>query len=113
MMLPNADTALVDDLKLRDYLLSRTHPAGRCKARSFAAIDFTPDTTAELAAELVRIATDRCVRERVLTIYGTKYVIDGDIVGPAGRARVRTIWFQAGAGSPPRLITACVLGAVA
>jgi hypothetical protein len=37
MLLPGADRAVVDIVKLRYYCLSPTHPRGRHKARVFAA----------------------------------------------------------------------------
>ncbi|MGH7818267.1 MAG: DUF6883 domain-containing protein [Candidatus Binatia bacterium] len=37
MRIPNADRAVVDPRKLRDYCLSPIHPRGRHKARVFAA----------------------------------------------------------------------------
>ena len=40
MLLPNADRAEIDPAKLRDYLLSFTHPVGRFKARFFNALGY-------------------------------------------------------------------------
>jgi hypothetical protein len=36
MKLPNGDRALIEPEKVRDYLLSTTHPVGRFKAAYFA-----------------------------------------------------------------------------
>ena len=36
MKLPQGGRALVEDAKVRDYLLSDEHPVGRFKARAFA-----------------------------------------------------------------------------
>jgi hypothetical protein len=41
--LPNADRAVVEDAKVRDYLLSATHPVGRFKAVFFVALGFSAD----------------------------------------------------------------------
>ena len=38
MRMPNADRAVVDIAKLRDYCLNPAHPRGRHKARVFAAV---------------------------------------------------------------------------
>ena len=38
MKLPSADRVQIDDRKIREYLLSRTHAVGRFKARFFAAV---------------------------------------------------------------------------
>jgi hypothetical protein len=40
-------------------------------------------------------------------MYGTKYVVDGTIEGPAGHAgTVRTVWIVESEGDAPRLVTA-------
>jgi hypothetical protein len=41
VQLPNPDRAVVDDAKVRDYLLSPSHPVGRFKAVFFAALGFS------------------------------------------------------------------------
>ena len=48
-MLPNADSAIVDEEKLRGYLLSPNHPVGRFKARFFFALGFSAEQWIELA----------------------------------------------------------------
>jgi len=54
MKLPNADRAVVDLAKLRDYCLSPDHPRGRHKARVFAtALGLTADHAEELHEALL------------------------------------------------------------
>ncbi|HKC54769.1 MAG TPA: hypothetical protein VKC35_01550 [Vicinamibacterales bacterium] len=48
MLLPNADDAVIDPAKLRDYLLSMEHSLGRFKARFFGALGFAADHWEEL-----------------------------------------------------------------
>lgn len=43
MNLPGAEEAIVDDAKVRDYLLSREHPVGRFKATFFSGLGYTRD----------------------------------------------------------------------
>ena len=51
MKLPNADLAIVDREKLRDYCLNHDHPRGKHKARVFdSALGFTATDTEELIA---------------------------------------------------------------
>ena len=38
MRLPNSDRAVVADAKVRDYLLSQSHPVGRFKSSFFVAL---------------------------------------------------------------------------
>jgi hypothetical protein len=109
MKLPNADSAVVGPDKVRDYLVSRTHAEGRWKARGFAELAFGASSSDSLAGELRRVGGSGDVSERMLTIYGSKYVVDGFIRGPAGSGLVRTIWLLERRSSAPRLITAYLL----
>jgi hypothetical protein len=43
MKLPNAQNAVVDERKVREYLLSPSHPVGRFKAKFFGSIGFAPE----------------------------------------------------------------------
>jgi hypothetical protein len=52
VLLPNADEAVIDPEKLRDYLLSTEHPHGRFKARVFGALGFRADRWQELESAL-------------------------------------------------------------
>ncbi|MGH9784449.1 MAG: DUF6883 domain-containing protein, partial [Terriglobia bacterium] len=49
MLIPNAEGAIVDIRKLRDYCLNPMHREGKQKARLFAAVlDMTADDAADL-----------------------------------------------------------------
>jgi hypothetical protein len=109
MKLPNAAAARVDVRMVRDYLVSHTHAEGRWKARGFAELAFGASSSDSLADELLSVAGRGDVSERVATIYGSKYVIDGYIRGPAGSGLVRTIWLLERCRDEPRLITAGLL----
>ena len=52
MLLPNAELAEIDPQKLHGYLLSKTHPVGRFKARFFAALGYAAERWQELEADL-------------------------------------------------------------
>ena len=52
MLLSNAEHAIIDLEKLRDYLLSHEHPHGRFKARFFNALGFRSDQWQELESVL-------------------------------------------------------------
>jgi len=43
MSLPKADRAIVDSAKVRDYLLSGSHPVGRYKATLFFALGYSAE----------------------------------------------------------------------
>ena len=56
MGLPNADRAVVEDAKVRDYLLSPTHPVGRFKSVFFAALGFSANQWPVLRDALLELA---------------------------------------------------------
>ncbi len=41
MRMPGAERAVIDSAKIRDYLLSPSHPVGRFKAVFFASLGYT------------------------------------------------------------------------
>ena len=106
MKLPNVEHAIVDERKLRDYLLSRSHPIGRFKAAFFQSLGFSSEDWAELATQLKRVAKDGDAKLVTTTKYGRKYVVLGTIIGKQGdSAEVVTIWILADSDDNPRLVT--------
>ena len=92
---------------MRDYLLSRTHPIGRFKARFFVALGFTADRWGELA-EALRIQHLSQDAEPVpASVHGQKYTIRAILKGPTGQsASVVSVWFIPARGGAPRFVTA-------
>src|SRR3712207_723711 len=93
MRMPNADRAVVDIVKLRDYCLDPAHPRGRHKARVFAAVLGIEAGD----AEIVRRALLEAARSVDATPaeddrYGQRYVVDFLMSGPAGQAAIRSAW---------------------
>ena len=56
MLLPNPERALVDDAKVRDYLLSSSHPVGRFKSVFFSALGFSESNWELLRDALLSLA---------------------------------------------------------
>jgi hypothetical protein len=110
--LPNGVQAHVDPGKIRDYLLSDVHPVGRHKAKVFRRLGFDRRNWHALLREVIRIARDGVVVDRMLTIYGIKYVVDDRIQGPAGASDVRTVWILERGRAVPRFVTAYLTGDV-
>lgn len=107
MLLPNAELALIDPAKLRDYLLSSIHPIGRFKARVFSALGFSADRWHELdeALRLQHLAQDAMPAGTVGT--GQKFAIAAILNGPTGQsAMVVSVWFIPAPGAAPRFVTA-------
>ena len=107
MRLPNAERAHVDPAKLKHYLLSNTHAEGRGKAQFFMGFGFKPDRPEELRDALLVLAKDNNVSSLQTSDHGTKYVIEGRLAAPDGRApMVRTVWIVDAGASHPRFVTA-------
>lgn len=80
MKLPGVQQAIVDEAKVRDYLLSLEHPIGRFKAMFFGAQG---------------------------SAFGQKYKVRGILEGPSGgRAEIVTVWIVLDGEAAPRLVTA-------
>ena len=107
MLLPNASNAVIDAVKLRDYVLSSSHPIGRFKVRFFAALGFTADAWPEF---------ERALREQHLTqdaspmgidVHGQAFAIRAILQGPTGAsALVVSVWFVRAGEAVPRFVTA-------
>jgi len=107
MNLPNYEKAYVPRQKLSKYLLSETHAVGKAKAKYFRSLGYTEENVDQLAKALLMIAKSEGVRQEVVSRYGTKYIIDGDIVTPIGTtARLRSIWVVESHDDRPRFVTA-------
>jgi hypothetical protein len=91
--LPNADQAVVADAKVRDYLLSPSHPVGRFKSSFFAALGFNVANWQDLREAFLTLARSAEADPGQTSPYGQKYDVRGTISGPLGRqASVVTVW---------------------
>ena len=105
--MPHAHLAVVDRLKVVEYLLNAAHPDNGGKAAFFQALGFTSQRWEILAAALQSLAQAVTPVTTTESPYGQKYVIDGEIDTPSGRrARVRSVWIVDRDGDIPRLVTA-------
>jgi hypothetical protein len=110
MKLPNADRAVVDIEKLRDYCLDPGHPRGRHKARVFAsALGITADDAELLHEELLAAANNAEAEPTDSDEFGQRFVLDFKMAGPMGHARVRSGWIVRSDEDFPRLATCYVL----
>ena len=105
MKLPDGDRAVVEPVKVGQYLLSDSHPIGRFKARFLRALGFRASEPEVLVRELLRLARDGEVSGTEDNPYGRKYLVGGALQGPAGSSAVVTVWFVNKAGGAPRLVT--------
>ena len=105
MRLPGSGRVRIDERKVRDYLLSPTHPVGRFKAQVFAALGFDATMVGAFVADIRRIAAEGEVSAVEDIEFGRKYTVPGDLRGPAGTARVLTVWIQESGQPDVRLVT--------
>lgn len=107
MRLPNADQAIIDPQKIREYLLSSEHPLGRHKAHFFTRLGFVREGWQGLRDQLESIALQEEAEVAEQTDYGQKYVVRGTIVGTLGlQAKVLTAWIVLNGEDVPRFVTA-------
>lgn len=107
MELPNRHLAVVDDAKVRDYLLSISHPIGHFKAAFFIALGFSPERWQELQSALLGHAHACDATTGQPSPFGAKYEIRAPLNGPTGRtAIVVSIWMITNDADFPALITA-------
>jgi hypothetical protein len=107
MRLPDAEGAVVDARKVRDYLLSTSHPIGRFKAAFFMGLGYSRSSWQELARDLRELAQTEDAAPAGDSPYGRKFEVRGTLEGPsARRASIVTVWIIPRLGAPPRLVTA-------
>ena len=110
MKLPNAERAVVDVSKLRNYCLNPEHRLGRHKARVFASsLGLTAAQSDVLRSALLAAARQNDAVATEHDEYGARYVIDFVASGPAGQALVRSSWIIRRGEDFPRLTSCYVL----
>lgn len=106
MKLPNGEKAIIDERKIREYLVSRSHPVGRFKAKFFAGLGFGPGNWQVLAAAILQVAANGDVQFVEDNVHGRKYLVSGTLTGPQGRsAAVVSVWIVKVGDDVPRLVT--------
>ena len=107
--LPNAERALVEIEKLRDYALNPEHDEGKHKARVFrAALGFTRDDAERLRKMVLEAALSGEATAGKLTRHGQLYTVDFVTEGLAGEVTIRTGWIIEHDTDFPRLVTCYV-----
>lgn len=110
MRLPNADRALVDIRKLRDYCLDPSHPRGQHKARVFwAALGLTRGDADGLQEAILAAVRAEEAHATGQDEFGARYVVDFTMLGSLGQRTVRTAWIVRNGEDYPRLVSCHVL----
>jgi hypothetical protein len=110
MRLPNADRAVVDIAKLRDYCLNTSHSEGKFKARVFQAALGITSADAEMLREwLLAAARNQDAVAGTQDEFGNRFVVDFAAVHRSRSAHIRSAWIIRTGEVFPRLVTSYVL----
>jgi hypothetical protein len=110
MKLPNAENAVVDIAKLRDYCLNPNHPEGKHKARVFREkLGFGRDDAELLRRAILEGILNADAIEQTATQYGRRFMVEFVLERGEGiiwfKAVVRTAWIVKNDEDFPRLTT--------
>jgi len=84
MILPNAEKAIVNIRKLRDYCLNPSHEVGKHKARVFAAaLDLTDRNADELREAILRAVKTHDAIPGIKNEFGQNIQLISNITAPA------------------------------
>jgi hypothetical protein len=109
MRLPNAEHAVVEIEKLRDYALNPDHDAGKHKARVFhSALGFRQADAERLRQMVLTAAYTEEAKPGKLLAHGQMYTMDFNVQGFSGAVTIRTGWIVATGTDFPRLVTCYV-----
>src|SRR5438132_675147 len=107
--LPDAERAVIDITKLRDYSLNLAHEKGKHKARVFqSALGFTAKDAGHLRRLLLDAVLTCEAKPGPPTLYGRRFVVDVEITGLRGPVTVRSTWMIRNDEDFPRL-TSCYI----
>ena len=105
MLVPNAEHAVVDIRKLRDYCLNPLHDEGKHKARLFAAIGITVNEAEELQTILLQVVKTSETRLGRRDSYGQRYIVDFPFNWRGKETMIRSGWIIEHGMETPRLTT--------
>ncbi len=109
MIIPNAERAIIDIEKLRDYCLNTEHPRGRHKARVFASVlGLRADNAETLHTSLLRAVQSNVAIATDEDTYGQRYTLDFSMRTDVGQAVIRSNWIIRSYEDFPRL-TSCFI----
>jgi uncharacterized protein DUF6883 len=104
--LPAAERAVMDSRKIREYLLSPSHPVGRFKAAYFARLGYTLESWQDFASSLHAAVMRDEVDSIETTPYGRKFRVRSILEGQGGtRAGVISVWIIRQGEEVPHLVT--------
>lgn len=106
MLIPNAENAVVDIRKLRDYCLNPEHEQGKHKARLFASsLNITAENAEQLRQILLEVVTTQEARLGRQDEFGQRYTLDFTLEWQDRNATIRSGWIIESDSNLPRLTT--------
>lgn len=106
MPIPNADSAIIEQQKVVEYVLNAGHRRGGSKAALLLQFGYDPVNWERLAHDLRRDHLSRDADLSRTTQYGERYEIRAPLQTPSGLPLiVRSIWQIDTGSASPRLIT--------
>lgn len=104
-LLPNYEHAIIESVKLRDYILSPTHPIGKFKAKFFEQAGYTQASWERLEKDIREQHLSKDAKEGKLSPFGKKYDITAPLNGSNSIIIVTSVWIILKGEEVPRLIT--------
>ena len=93
MKIPNAERAVVDIRKLRDYCLNPQHDKGKHKARLFTSLlGMDSGDAEELRNALLEAVKTKDAQLGKTDAYGQRYTLDFTLNWRGKQARIRSAW---------------------
>ena len=106
MPIPNAERAVIDIRKLRDYCLNPLHDEGQHKARVFATVlSLTAEDAEDLRTLLLQAVKTADAQLGRRDAYGQRYTVDVLLTWRDKQAMVRSGWIIEHDSDTPRLTT--------
>jgi hypothetical protein len=106
MLIPNAEQAIVDIRKLRDYCLNQEHDDGKHKARLFSSmLGMTANDSEELRQILLKVVKTHEAQPGRQDKFGQRYTLDFQIEWQNRKATLRSGWIIEHSSEIPKLTT--------
>ncbi len=107
MKIPNAERAVVDIRKLKDYCLNPQHHRGKHKARLFTSLlNMDADDAEGLRNALLEAAKNQDAQLAEKDAYGQRYTLDFTLNWRNKQATIRSAWIIGTNSGIPKLTTA-------
>ncbi len=107
MRIPNAERAVVDIRKLREYCLNPQHHKGKHKARLFTSLlDMDANDAEELRNALLEAVKNQDAQLADKDAYGQRYTLDFTLNWRDKQATIRSAWIIETNTDFPKLTTA-------